>query len=133
ESGDELAVGEARLLHGNLHVKSYEKIPLLASTNLWGDYPTSTSAPRRSTSCAACCGSSGWLSRRVRQRCVRQPSRRWRTPTTTSPWPCGCAWASCSKRSPATLRPCSASRPTSPSSPAGTCAASATRPPPVLG
>src|SRR5690606_12570792 len=38
EHGDDLAVGEARLLHGNLLGESYEKIPLLASTNLWGDY-----------------------------------------------------------------------------------------------
>jgi site-specific DNA-methyltransferase (adenine-specific)/adenine-specific DNA-methyltransferase len=33
-----LAVAETGLLHGNLLGKGYEKIPLLASANLWGDY-----------------------------------------------------------------------------------------------
>ncbi|MCL4315753.1 MAG: hypothetical protein M1527_02645, partial [Gammaproteobacteria bacterium] len=39
-----LAVGKTRFLHGNLLEQGYEKIPLLGSSNLWGDYHGLTEA-----------------------------------------------------------------------------------------
>lgn len=39
EYGNDLTVGKTRFLQGNLIGLDYEKIPLLAATDLWGDYP----------------------------------------------------------------------------------------------